>query len=368
MSIEKYQTAKGARYRVRMTLPGGKRTDKRGFVSKREAQLYLADYQVQRARGIFVPESAGRVKMSELLRQTLESDIHRAPSTRANREDHARKWVLPHWGNWSVGDITTLDIRDWIQSMIAAGAKRDTIMKSNQLLKSVLEDAIERRYISVSPMPQLRLPKQQKKLHKYLTHDEVRELVNEMPSEYRELVAVLAYTGIRFGEAAALEPGSVDLGRKRLHIVRAVSEPNGKLTYGPPKNGRKRSVPVPKTVVAMLERRLSTAAGDDHVFTTSTGSVLRLSTWRPREFNTAIQRLSARRKEDGRPSFPQITPHELRHTAASLAVQAGANVKVVQRMLGHASAAITLDVYADLFDTDLDEVASRLDAFIRFEE
>ena len=56
-----------------------------------------------------------------------------------------------------------------------------------------------------------------------------------------------------------------------------------------------------------------------------------------------------------------LTPHELRHTAASLAVSAGANVKAVQRMLGHASAAMTLDVYSGLFDADLDGVAERLD-------
>ena len=57
-----------------------------------------------------------------------------------------------------------------------------------------------------------------------------------------------------------------------------------------------------------------------------------------------------------------MTPHELRHTAASLAVQSGANVKVVQQMLGQASAAMTLDVYADLFDEDLDILAERLDS------
>ena len=61
------------------------------------------------------------------------------------------------------------------------------------------------------------------------------------------------------------------------------------------------------------------------------------------------------------PSFPYIAPHDFRHTAASLAVSAGANVKAVQRMLGHASAAMTLDVYADLFDDDLDAVAVALD-------
>ena len=64
------------------------------------------------------------------------------------------------------------------------------------------------------------------------------------------------------------------------------------------------------------------------------------------------------------PTFPRVTPHDLRHTAASLAISAGANPKVVQRMR-HASAAMTLDVYADLFDSDLDSVADRLDSLHR---
>jgi integrase len=60
-----------------------------------------------------------------------------------------------------------------------------------------------------------------------------------------------------------------------------------------------------------------------------------------------------------------VTPHELRHTAASLAISAGANVKAVQRMRDHKSAAMTLDVYADLFDDDMDMVADRLNAASR---
>lgn len=59
-------------------------------------------------------------------------------------------------------------------------------------------------------------------------------------------------------------------------------------------------------------------------------------------------------------TFPRVTAHDLRHTAASLAISAGANPKVVQRMLGHASAAMTLDVYADLFESDVDTVAENV--------
>ena len=65
--------------------------------------------------------------------------------------------------------------------------------------------------------------------------------------------------------------------------------------------------------------------------------------------------------KDGRFSV-RVTLHDLRHTAASLMVASGANVKVVQRQLGHASATMTLDTYSALFDADLDELGARLDA------
>ena len=95
-------------------------------------------------------------------------------------------------------------------------------------------------------------------------------------------------------------------------------------------------------------------------FTDLHGGVLRNSNWRARVFEPAVT--TCLKTGD---SFPSITPHDLRHTAASLTVSAGANVKAVQRMLGHAKASMTLDVYADLFDEDLDDVAANLDVAIR---
>ena len=88
------------------------------------------------------------------------------------------------------------------------------------------------------------------------------------------------------------------------------------------------------------------------MFTAPDGGVLLLRNFRRRVFDPAARAAGL----DG------LTPHELRHTAASLAVASGANVKAVQRMLGHASAAMTLDVYSGLFDDDLDALADRLDA------
>jgi integrase len=108
-------------------------------------------------------------------------------------------------------------------------------------------------------------------------------------------------------------------------------------------------------LIDALAEACSGKAPTDLVFTAPRGGVLMLRNWRRRAFDPAVQAAG----------LGELRPHELRHTAASLAVAAGGNVKAVQRMLGHASAAMTLDVYSGLFDGDLDAVADRLDAAAR---
>jgi integrase len=104
----------------------------------------------------------------------------------------------------------------------------------------------------------------------------------------------------------------------------------------------------------MLEDAVAGKRPGDLVFTSPNGGPLRLGNWRIRVFDPACAAAG----------IVGLTPHDLRHTAASLAIAAGANVKAVQRMLGHSSAAMTLDVYAGLFGDDLDSVAALLDAHV----
>ena len=106
-----------------------------------------------------------------------------------------------------------------------------------------------------------------------------------------------------------------------------------------------------------LQRSDPTRGKSDTAYLFGTGEApVRLPNSKDGWFASAVRRAQ---KIDA--TFPRVTPHDLRHSAASLAVSAGANVKAVQRMLGHASAAMTLDVYSDLVDDDLDAVADRLD-------
>jgi integrase len=118
-----------------------------------------------------------------------------------------------------------------------------------------------------------------------------------------------------------------------------------------PKTHMRREVPLPRFLAHELAAYIVGRSAEDPVFSSPHGAILRLNNFRRRSFDRAAAAVG----------LPWLTPHMLRHTAASLAVSAGANVKAVQQMLGHASAAMTLDVYAGLFGDDLDAVADRLD-------
>ena len=165
---------------------------------------------------------------------------------------------------------------------------------------------------------------------------------------------MLALTGLRFGELAGLRVKRVDVARRRLVIAEGLSEVGGRVVWSSPKTHRTRSVPVPRSLMSGLIDLCAGKAPDDPVFTSPKGDPLRLTNWRHRVFDPACRTAG----------IVGLTPHDLRHTTASLAISAGANVKAVQRMLGHASAAMTLDVYAGLFSDDLDDVADRMDSLV----
>ena len=134
-------------------------------------------------------------------------------------------------------------------------------------------------------------------------------------------------------------------------MVEAVAEVSGELIVGTPKSHQERVVPVPRFVTELLVDQLSDAEANDLAFTSPRGRMLRVGNFRRSYFDRAARQVG----------LEGLVPHELRHTAASLAIGAGANVKAVQMMLGHASATLTLDRYGHLFSDELDNVAERLD-------
>jgi integrase len=225
------------------------------------------------------------------------------------------------------------------------------VRKAQGVLSGILGLAVRDRRLAVNPPLGVALPPMQEKRRRYLTAEQL-EMLADAAGPGRLAVLVLGYCGLRWSELAAVRVRHFDLLRRRVLIEEAVTEVDGsRLEWGTPKTHGRRSVPLPRFLVDDLARTVVPRPANELAFPSPQGAVLRNRNARSAWFDAAARAIGE----------PGLTPHELRHTAASLAIKAGANVKAVQRMLGHASAAMTLNRYADLFDDDLDDVADRLD-------
>lgn len=152
--------------------------------------------------------------------------------------------------------------------------------------------------------------------------------------------------GLRWGEAAALRVSDVDFLRRQVRLHCNAVKVGGRFEVGSLKSNKSRTVVLPGFVVDALAADAAGKGRDDLLWPSAAGGYL----GPPSSTNSWLSGAVARcRKADD--TIPRVTAHHLRHTAASLAISAGANPKVEQRMLGHASAAMTLDVYADLFES-----------------
>jgi integrase len=151
---------------------------------------------------------------------------------------------------------------------------------------------------------------------------------------------------------AALRVHGVDFLRRHVLVAESVTPVKGAMTFGPTKGHERREVPIPRFLVEELSQHVAGSKPADLVFRGTRGAVMRSQTFQRAALDAAADALG----------IPGFHPHELRHTAASLAIASGADVKVVQQMLGHKSATMTLDLYGHLFDDRLDVVADAMDA------
>ena len=251
-----------------------------------------------------------------------------------------------------MADVDLLSVEEWITDMVTNGAGATTALRAHGVLSGILADAVKGKRLTANPCKGIEnLPRRTAKRRVYLSADDVHRLAAES-GEHRALVLVLAYTGIRWGEAIALRVADVEFLRRRLAVSQNAVQVGVRHAVGPTKGRKARSVPVPEFVLDALSTQCGGKAPGDLVFAGSAGGYLP----RPKSANGWFTRAVRAA------GVQAITPHDLRHTCASLAVSAGVNVLALQRMLGHTSAKMTLDTYADLFDDDLDAVAAALHA------
>ncbi len=341
---------------VRYRTPERRQTTQRGFKTKRDAQQWWSKQETAMSEGAFIRPSEGKVTVEQLVTDWLERKRPTIrPTTYRNLEASARLYVLPKWGRRQAATVRKTEIKSWATTM-----NRSTASHALQVLRGALDDAVDDRKIGMNPAREIELKPRATKERIYLSHDQVSDLLDAVAPEHRTLVEVLAYTGLRWGEATALRVSDVDMLRRRISITKQAVQIGGKFHENEPKTKLgKRTVSFPRSLSGSLSKQMDGRGRDDLLFPNphpAKAARPPLYRRRPDPYTGWLQ--VALEKAD----LPRFTVHDLRHTAASLAVSAGANVKVLQRMLGHSSAAMTLDTYADLFDHDLDSVADALDA------
>mgnify|MGYP002711164512 CR=1 FL=1 len=341
-TIEPYQTKAGKRWRVRYRKPDRSQTDKRGFKTKRDAQLFAATVETSKATGTYVDPTAGKVTIKELGEKWLKRQADWKPSYRRSVESSWQTHVVPKWGSVRVSSIRKSEVQEWITNL---NRSHSTASRCLTILSSILDDAVSDGLIYANVAKGVALPKRSHQKRVYLTIEELERFANATTTlEHAAMIRILGYCGLRWGELVGLHGEDIDFERKRISIVRNAVEVGSQVIVGTPKSHEVRTVPLPDFLIDDLRavyRDGILFPGKDGYQRRPRASSNKRSWWRNAMLAAGLK----------------LSPHSLRRTAASLAVKSGANVKAVQRMLGHSSAAMTLDRYADLFDSDLDDVA-----------
>ena len=315
--IEAYQTKAGKRWRVRYRTPDRRQTDKRGFTTKRDAEAWASTVEVTKMRGEYVAPKLGRVTVGELGPAWLDRQRgHMKPSGFRSYESAWRVHVAPRWRDVRVSEIVYSDVQAWV-SELAAKRGAVIVQTAHSVLARILDDAIRDRLIVANAARGIKLPPNAQRRNVYLSADQLGRLADES-GRYRSLVLLLGTAGLRWGEAA----GAAGV-RYRLFAPPNRAAPqrgNGRTAdvcrHAEVRQGR--TVVLAAFVVDELAATCEGKERDELIWPSATGGYLAPPSSTESWLSGAVARC---RKAD--PTFPRVTAHALRHTAASLAISAG---------------------------------------------
>lgn len=359
----------GKRWRGWYVGDDGKPRTKR-FRTEAEAESWVGTERGKVATNQWVSPEVGSYTFGTVAEQWFATKAHRKPKTLAGYRSLLDTVVLPEWADVPLRQVTYQRLSTWLSGLSTGDRKLSAsrVRQAHQLIGAVYKFAMKAGLASTNPATEIDrrhdLPEEPEAERHCLTLTQLLDLAGET-GRFESLTLVLGFCGLRFGEAIALR--GRDIGDQELIVRHSVTYVQGRgMVETDTKTKRSRHVPVPTPVWDGLTLPDD---GDQLVFPGKAG-YLTLGEYRW-VFDKAVARLRQAAKDkraeeaakSGKPTtpeFPPITPHALRHTCASLAISSGANVKVVQRLLGHATAAMTLDLYGHLMSDDLAQVADAL--------
>jgi integrase len=328
-------------------------TSKSGFSTKAAAQSALQ----QMVSTLMTDVNPTSLTVEEYLEGWLTGKHALKPKTVALYRDFTSNYLVPN-----LGHVRLLELRarhlDRMYSNIALGRRGrllspSTIRRIHAVLRSALNTAVKRRLLPYSPADHIELAPENPKRPKPWTLEECQTFLRDIADDrLANLYHLILFTGMRRGEAIGLRWEDVDLDRAYLSVEQQITEVHGRSVVGTPKTKRgTRDIPIDAETAAILRRHREmqdverTAWGPAWndaglVFTREDGRALRPE-YATRHFQALAKQFGLR----------AIRLHDLRHTNASLALEAGVAMKVVSERLGHSQIAVTADLYTHVNDT-----------------
>jgi integrase len=292
--------------------------------------------------GAYVDPRAGMLPASEMFETFLAQGSHRSSTVRAYRSLWASR-VEPILGDVPVVAITAADVHAVLDAARADGLAPASVAATRRLVSAVLNAAVRADRIASNPATRVPAPRIPRSARRFLTADELAALADVIEPRFRALVLVGGLGGLRIAELAGLDVAHVETMRRRIRVEQQANDTG---TIVPPKSdASRRTVAIGTALaaeVAVHVERFAPEGGP--LFTMPRGGRLVPSSFRRRWWADAVDAAG----------LAPLTPHALRHTAAALAIEAGAHPKALQTRLGHSAISTTLDVYGGLLD-GLDE-------------
>jgi len=335
------------KWRARLRPEPGSPQVCRHFDKRTEAQAWVATIKADALRGTVLDQSGRKTTVRQYAEAWRAAQPHR-PRTETSVAGALRKHIYPTLGDRPISSVRHSDVQaavgKWSQTLAPT-----TVAYVHATLSSILRAAVNDHLRADNPCKGVTLPRQTRTPVHPLTSSQVSVLLERLPESMLAPSLLALGCGLRAGEVFGLRVSDVDLLRGTVN-VRQQRGSDEKI--GPPKTpASMRSVPLPATVRDALAAHMTLRglhAGSDVLL-----FVLRR--------NTAQMQFRKAADDVGLTSFRF---HDLRHTYASMLIEAGESVKVVQSRLGHAKASETLDTYAHLFPDSEAGTVRAVDAFL----
>jgi integrase len=348
------------------------------YATQRSAQIaankWVEQLQAEQNAAVERVAEAERERADELARANtvsvadyVDGFVERYRGAHGSLEESTRrdyrvsaKHIRAAFADVPLPELTAKAVDEWLVSM-QDGHSQSSQRKAYILLNLACKYAVRDGDIEVNPVEAVRPPAGAKADPNALTLANRDYLVNELrrfrPTPVRTAAMLALYMGLRVGEIAALQWGDVDLKRKEIDVHAAIGQGKG-ATYrkGTKSEASNRRLPIPESLVAPLKERRALMRGhlasagvrlnaDEFARLYVVGTIdgaYKNPNYISKEWRVLAENLGLTGSKGRIATF-----HDLRHTFATVAVANHVDVKSVQSYLGHASAAMTLNVYAD---------------------